>query len=169
MLDEADRMLDMGFSTTSRPSPNGRRKAARPLLFSGHLPEGVKDIAPPSCAARHGQSGRQRERRRSPIRQIAFEVTEAQRLDAVPRLLRPPAGNRTIAFCNTKQQCRDLEAVLAVQGFRRAGPARRPGQRDRDQVLIQFANRSASVLVATDVAARARHRQPGLRDQCRRM
>ena len=60
----------------------------------------------------------------------------------------------TIAFCNTKQQCRDLVDVLTAHGIEALALHGDLEQRDRDQVLIQFANRSASVLVATDVAAR---------------
>jgi ATP-independent RNA helicase DbpA len=60
----------------------------------------------------------------------------------------------TVAFCNTKQQCRDLLDVLLAQGFRARALHGELDQRERDQVLIQFANRSCSVLVATDLAAR---------------
>ena len=61
---------------------------------------------------------------------------------------------RTLAFCNTKVQCRDLVAVLQAQGVAALALHGDLEQRDRDQVLIQFANRSCPVLVATDVAAR---------------
>jgi ATP-independent RNA helicase DbpA len=60
----------------------------------------------------------------------------------------------TLAFCNTKQQCRDLLDVLYAQGIKALTLNGDLEQRERDQVLIQFANRSCSVLVATDVAAR---------------
>jgi ATP-independent RNA helicase DbpA len=60
----------------------------------------------------------------------------------------------TLAFCNTKQQCRDLLDVLVAQGFNALALHGELEQRERDQVLVQFANRSCSVLVATDVAAR---------------
>ena len=60
----------------------------------------------------------------------------------------------TLAFCNTKQQCRDLLDVLLAQGFHALTLNGDLEQRERDQVLIRFANRSCSVLVATDVAAR---------------
>jgi len=60
----------------------------------------------------------------------------------------------TLAFCNTKQQCRDLVGVLRSQGLVALELHGDLEQRDRDQVLVQFANRSCSVLVATDVAAR---------------
>jgi ATP-independent RNA helicase DbpA len=60
----------------------------------------------------------------------------------------------TLAFCNTKQQCRDLVAVLQAEGITALELHGDLDQRERDQVLVQFANRSCSVLVATDVAAR---------------
>jgi len=60
----------------------------------------------------------------------------------------------TLAFCNTKQQCRDLVEVLAAEGLSALALHGDLEQRDRDQVLVQFANGSCSVLVATDVAAR---------------
>jgi ATP-independent RNA helicase DbpA len=60
----------------------------------------------------------------------------------------------TLAFCNTKAQCRDLVEVLRAQGFAALELHGDLEQRDRDQVLVRFANRSTSVLVATDIAAR---------------
>lgn len=69
-------------------------------------------------------------------------------------LLRHYRPVSTLAFCNTRQQCRDLVQVLREQGFHALALHGELEQRERDKVLIQFANRSCSVLVATDVAAR---------------
>ena len=69
-------------------------------------------------------------------------------------LLRHYRPVSTLAFCNTKQQCRDLVDLLQEQGFHALTLNGDMEQRERDQVLVQFANRSCSVLVATDVAAR---------------
>jgi ATP-independent RNA helicase DbpA len=88
------------------------------------------------------------------IRQRFYEVTEDQRLHAVGLLLNHFRPVSTLAFCNTKQQCRDLVEVLRGQGFAALELHGDLDQRDRDQVLVRFANRSASVLVATDIAAR---------------
>jgi ATP-independent RNA helicase DbpA len=60
----------------------------------------------------------------------------------------------TLAFCNTKQQCKELVALLQEEGFYALALYGELEQRERDQVLAQFANRSCSVLVATDVASR---------------
>ena len=90
----------------------------------------------------------------SKIRQRFFEVREDERLHAVSLLLNHYRPVSTLAFCNTKQQCRDLVQVLRAQGFAALELHGDLEQRERDQVLVQFANRSCSVLVATDIAAR---------------
>ena len=68
---------------------------------------------------------------------------------AVARLLAHFRPQSTLAFCNTKAQCRDLVAVLQAQGFSALELHGDLDQRERDQVLVQFTNRSCSVLVAT--------------------
>jgi ATP-independent RNA helicase DbpA len=90
----------------------------------------------------------------SKIRQLFFEVRDDERLHAVSLLLNHYRPVSTLAFCNTKQQCRDLVQVLRAQGFAALELHGELEQRDRDQVMVQFANRSCSVLVATDIAAR---------------
>lgn len=153
VLDEADRMLDMGFfddiATVARQCPKDRQT----LLFSATYPDGIsklsqqflRDPKKVVLEERHDESK---------IRQRFYEVTEDERLHAVGMLLNHFRPVSTLAFCNTKQQCRDLLDVLRAQGFHALALHGELDQRERDQVLIQFANRSCSVLVATDVAAR---------------
>ena len=88
------------------------------------------------------------------IRQLFFEVREDERLHAVGQLLAHYRPVSTLAFCNTRQQCRDLVQVLRAQGYAALELHGELEQRERDQVMVQFANRSCSVLVATDIAAR---------------
>jgi len=75
-------------------------------------------------------------------------------LHAVALLLNHYRPDSTLAFCNTKQRCRELVQVLRGMGLSALELHGDLEQRDRDQVLVQFANRSISVLVATDIAAR---------------
>ena len=88
------------------------------------------------------------------IRQRFYKVEEAQRLQAVALLLKHYRPVSALAFCNTKQQCRSLLEALHAQSIKALTLNGDMEQRERDQVLIQFTNRSCSVLVATDVAAR---------------
>ena len=153
VLDEADRMLDMGFfddiAKVARQCPKGRQT----LLFSATYPEGIAKLA--SQFMRDPQTVKvQAQHDAQKIKQIFYEVSNSERLHAVSQLLNHFRPESTLAFCNTKQQCRDLVAVLQAQGFSALALFGELEQRERDQVLVQFANRSCSVLVATDVAAR---------------
>jgi ATP-independent RNA helicase DbpA len=153
VLDEADRMLDMGFfddiATVARQCPKERQT----LLFSATYPDGIAKLS--QQFLRNPKQITLEERHDdSKIRQRFYEVTDDERLHAVGLLLDHYRPVSTLAFCNTKQQCRDLLDVLRAQGFHALALHGELDQRERDQVLIQFANRSCSVLVATDVAAR---------------
>jgi ATP-independent RNA helicase DbpA len=153
VLDEADRMLDMGFLddivTVARQCPKTRQT----LLFSATYPEGIAKLSaqfmrePQTITVQAQHAGSQ-------IRQRWYQVKESERLHAVSLLLNHFRPESSLAFCNTKAQCRDLVEVLQAQGFSALALYGELEQRERDQVLVQFANRSCSVLVATDVAAR---------------
>ncbi len=153
VLDEADRMLDMGFAEDIAQVIACAPKVRQTLLFSATYPEGVSKMA--SRFMRDPQDVRLTEgHAATKIRQRFYEVKDSERLHAVGLLLNHFRPASTLAFCNTKQQCRDLVAVLRSQGLVALELHGDLEQRERDQVLVQFANRSCSVLVATDVAAR---------------
>jgi ATP-independent RNA helicase DbpA len=153
VLDEADRMLDMGFYDDIVRVAQRCSKQRQTLLFSATYPEGIAKLA--ERFMREPQTVRvEATESTSRIRQRFYEVKDSERLHAVGQLLRHFRPSSALAFCNTKQQCRDLAAVLQAEGFSALTLFGELEQRERDQVLLQFANRSASVLVATDVAAR---------------
>ena len=153
VLDEADRMLDMGFMEDIAKVVQQCAKNRQTLLFSATYPEGIAQLA--NQFMRQPQTVTvQAQHSATKIRQLFVEVKESERLNAVSQVLNHFRPESTLAFCNTKQQCRDLVAVLQAQGFSALALFGELDQRERDQVLIQFANRSCSVLVATDVAAR---------------
>ena len=153
VLDEADRMLDMGFyddiAFVAKRCPAQRQT----LMFSATYPDGIARLA--RQFMHDPQEVKLLEQHEeSKIRQRFYKIDNEQRLQAVGMLLKHYRPVSTLAFCNTKQQCRSLLEVLHAQGIKALTLNGDMEQRERDQVLIQFANRSCSVLVATDVAAR---------------
>jgi ATP-dependent RNA helicase DbpA len=153
VLDEADRMLDMGFFedivTVARQCPKTRQT----LLFSATYPEGIAKLAsqfmrePVTVKVDAQHAGGQ-------IEQRWYEVKDSERVGAVGLLLDHFRPVSTLAFCNTKAQCKKLVDALRATGHSALALYGELEQRERDQVLVRFANRSCSVLVATDVAAR---------------
>ena len=153
VLDEADRMLDMGFFDDIAKLVRQCPKDRQTLLFSATYPDGISKLA--SQFMREPQTVKvQAQHDAGKIRQIFYQINESERLHAVSLILNHFRPVSTLAFCNTKQQCKDLISVLQAQGFSALALYGELEQRERDQVLVQFANRSCSVLVATDVAAR---------------
>ncbi|WP_236408764.1 ATP-dependent RNA helicase DbpA [Pseudomonas sp. S36] len=153
VLDEADRMLDMGFFDAIA-SIIGKTPARRQtLLFSATYPAGIKQLAaefmrdPQQVKVESLHTDNQ-------IEQRFIEIDPQQRLEAVTRVLGHYRPQSCVAFCFTKQQCEDVVAHLTAKGIVAQALHGDLEQRDRDQVLTMFANRSSSVLVATDVAAR---------------
>jgi ATP-independent RNA helicase DbpA len=153
VLDEADRMLDMGFFDDIAKVAKHCPKERQTLLFSATYPEGIVKLSQQFMRAPKDVKV-QAQHTASQIEQRFYEVKNDERLHTVSLLLNHFRPVSTLAFCNTKQQCRDLVDVLTAQGFSALALHGELEQRERDQVLVQFANRSCSVLVATDVAAR---------------
>ena len=153
VLDEADRMLDMGFFDAIASIIGKTPSRRQTLLFSATYPAGIKQLAadfmrnPQQVKVESLHSDNQ-------IEQRFIEIDPQQRLEAVTRVLGHYRPQSCVAFCFTKQQCEDLVAHLTAKGIVAQALHGDLEQRDRDQVLTMFANRSSSVLVATDVAAR---------------
>jgi ATP-independent RNA helicase DbpA len=153
VLDEADRMLDMGFFDDIAKVVKQTPKERQTLLFSATYPEGIEKLARQFMRTPQ-QIKIEAPQAQSQIEQRFYEVTRANRLETVGKLLMHFRPVSTLAFCNTKQQCKDLVDLLQQQGFNALALYGELEQRERDQVLAQFSNRSCSVLVATDVASR---------------
>jgi ATP-independent RNA helicase DbpA len=153
VLDEADRMLEMGFIDAIAAVAERCPKQRQTLLFSATYPEAIEALS--RRFQRNPQTVKvDAQHAAAQIRELWYEVGEDQRLDAIARLLAHHRPLGTLAFCNTKQQCRDAVDVLRAQGYEALALHGDLEQRERDQVLIRFTQRSLSVLVATDVAAR---------------
>ncbi|AHY41241.1 ATP-dependent RNA helicase DbpA [Stutzerimonas decontaminans] len=153
VLDEADRMLDMGFYDAIAEIIGQTPARRQTLLFSATYPAGIKQLS--ASFMRDPQQVRAEALHDdAQIEQRFYEIDPEQRMDAVTRLLASFRPESCVAFCFTKQQCQELVDHLSANGISAMALNGDLEQRDRDQVLAMFANRSLSVLVATDVAAR---------------
>ncbi|WP_375740973.1 ATP-dependent RNA helicase DbpA [Pseudomonas boanensis] len=153
VLDEADRMLDMGFYDSIAEIIGQTPAKRQTLLFSATYPAGIEQLA--KTFMRNPQQVKvEALHDDNQIEQRFYEIDPRQRMDAVLRLLQQVRPQSCVAFCHTRQQCQELEAHLQSHGVSAQSLHGDLEQRERDQVLALFANQSCSVLVATDVAAR---------------
>ncbi|RSZ58005.1 ATP-dependent RNA helicase DbpA [Massilia atriviolacea] len=153
VLDEADRMTDMGFYDEIAGIVSACPSRRQTLLFSATYPDDIRRATelflrnPVEVVVEAQHSGEQ-------IEQRFYEVGFDNRDQAVGRLLKHFKPVSALAFCNTKVHCRELAEELRAQGFSALALYGELEQRERDEILVLFSNRSCSVLVATDVAAR---------------
>ncbi|MFQ2547346.1 ATP-dependent RNA helicase DbpA [Aeromonas caviae] len=153
VLDEADRMLDMGFGEDINRVISHAPRDRQTLLFSATYPEGIAQMSR-GVQRNPVEVSVESLPEESAIEQKLYEVPAGQRLDALTWLLSHYQPGSCVVFCNTKRACNDVADHLAAKGFSALALNGDLEQRERDQVLVRFANGSATILVATDVAAR---------------
>jgi ATP-dependent RNA helicase DbpA len=153
VLDEADRMLDMGFAESIAAIVALAPKQRQTLLFSATYPDEIraisKNVQRDPLEVTIDTTDRNEE-----IEQLFFEVDLTRKVDALAQLLREYKPETALVFCNTKLDTKDVANRLEQFGFSVLALHGDLEQRDRDEVFLRFANKSCSVLVATDVAAR---------------
>ena len=154
VLDEADRMLDMGFQQALDDIVSYMPKQRQTMLFSATYPEKIEKIAerimqsPVTVEVQDSHSSQS-------IVETLYQVENDQsRVEAVRLLLQQHQPETTLIFCNTKVETDRVANELRAVGYEASALHGDLEQKDRDQTLACFANRSISVLVATDVAAR---------------
>jgi len=153
VLDEADRMLDMGFHENILLIIDSMPRQRQTLLFSATYPDEIKHISdaiqqdPVDIRVETSHHNKQ-------IKQVFYEIQKGERTRKLVALLEHYRPESSVVFCNRKQQCQELADELWQQGFHALALHGDLEQFDRDQVLVQFSNKSSSILVATDVAAR---------------
>jgi len=153
VLDEADRMLDMGFQDDISTLIAATPKKKQTLFFSATYPEAIVAM---SSEIQHEpvEISVDETHDEGVIEQRVFEVDKDGRIAAVARLIDYYRPESTLVFCNTKIDCQEVADALVKRGYSALSIHGDLEQRERDQVLVRFSNKSVSVLVGTDVAAR---------------
>lgn len=154
ILDEADRMLDMGFFDAIKEVLSFCPQKRQTLLFSATYPAQIKQLSseflhdPKHIIIEELENNLD-------IEQCFYEVSnQANKFSLLKALLVHHQASSTLIFCNTKEQTTQLTTLLNKEGFSAIPLHGDLEQIERDQAMIRFVNQSCSILVATDVAAR---------------
>lgn len=153
VLDEADRMLDMGFFDVMTEIITQTPKSRQTLLFSATYPDSIKKM----CRAIQRNPVTvtvEAEHEPGVIEQLFYAIKKHERNNTLMALFEHYKPASTLVFCHTKKQCDEVALFLRDHQIGALAIHGDLDQRERDQVLVRFANNSCPVLVATDVAAR---------------
>ena len=153
ILDEADRMLELGFKPILDSIFNQATIARQTMLYSATFPHSIESIVDNFMADPVRVEIESEEKPN--IEQKFYKVNDDQQRDLVAQLLiKEHKPKSTLIFCTTKIQTQNLADQLKYKGFNALPLHGDLTQAMREQTLTRFSNKSTSVLVATDVAAR---------------
>jgi len=153
VLDEADRMVDMGFYDEIKKIISNIPKKRHTMLFSATYPPNIQKLA--------------KEILREPvtikadithevlaIEEVAYEIEKSSKPESLLKLFKSYKPKTALVFCNTKIETIELTDFLREKNFSTMDLQGDLDQREREEALLMFANGSISILVATDVASR---------------
>ncbi|MDI6936318.1 ATP-dependent RNA helicase DbpA, partial [Serratia sp. Se-PFBMAAmG] len=153
VLDEADRMLEMGFRDDMEAIIGFTPETRQTLLFSATWPDTIASLS--QRFQRDALAVATEDKAELPaIEQQFIEASAHERGNLLSALLSQQQPTSCVVFCNTKRECDDVAAALNDRQISALALHGDLEQRDRERVLIRFANGSIRVLIATDVAAR---------------
>lgn len=153
VLDEADRMLDMGFFDDIMQIYKQLPSSCQTVMFSATMPPKIRKLAA-SILRDPIEVEVAISRPPESIMQSAYICYEAQKLPILRKLFEQSAPKRTIIFASAKLKVRELTSTLRKMGFNVADMHSDLEQSQREQVMRDFKNGYVDVLVATDIVAR---------------
>ncbi|MEK6578564.1 MAG: ATP-dependent RNA helicase DbpA [Bdellovibrionota bacterium] len=155
VLDESDRMLDMGFQDEIEKILKASPITRQTVFFSATFPKSIEKMARTyQKDAIRITIQDENKQAQSDIRQLVFETEPTQKIKALLWLLQQNKPESAIVFCNLKATVSGLTSALSDAGVSASCIHGDLEQSDRDRVMATFRNKSKRVLVATDVAAR---------------
>ncbi|HVU36669.1 MAG TPA: DEAD/DEAH box helicase [Opitutaceae bacterium] len=154
VLDEADRMLDMGFREDIERILGATPPDRQTLFFSATMPRGIQELI-----RRHSREPEwikiEPHAQNAPrVEQVYFEVDRRSKIEALTRLIDRHDFRYGIIFCSTKNRVDELDELLHARGYAVDRLHGDISQAQRDRVMAKFRERKFEFLIATDVAAR---------------
>lgn len=153
VLDEADRMLDMGFNEDINTIIDFMPKKRQTLLFSATFQENIQELSA-HILNEPVMISTQNKEEAVKIEQVFYQIEHESKSAILPALFSTYKPKSVVVFCNTKIACDNLSDALYDLGFDVLVLHSDLEQKERDETLILFANKSYPILIATDVAAR---------------
>ena len=153
ILDEADRMLDMGFYDDIMDICSYMPKERQTLLFSATMPPKIRQLAknilhnPVEVSVAISKPN-------EAIDQSAYVCYEAQKIRIIQHLFAQPVEGKTIVFASSKVKCKEVAYMLKKKKFKVAAMHSDLEQEEREKVMLDFKNNKLDILVATDIVAR---------------
>ena len=154
VLDEADRMLDMGFIHDVTRLLDRMNKRKNLGLFSATISREVMDIAWVYQRDAEEITVRADEQNKPDIKQFRMEVASNEKADAITKILKETGFDRCMAFCNTKGNTERICKFLQMRGVNAECIHGDIPQKRREEVMNRFRQGQIAVFVSTDVAAR---------------
>jgi ATP-independent RNA helicase DbpA len=154
VLDEADRMLDMGFADEMREILSALPTSRQTALFSATFPSSIGTLSRSHQRDAVRVTIDEPSEEAPQIRQLLLATESNDKLRALYRVLAEQPHESALVFCNLKASVAELATSLASAGVSTEALHGDLEQFDRDRVMAMFRNQSVRVLVATDVAAR---------------
>jgi len=156
VLDEADEMLDMGFLEDIKEIFEYIPQNRQTLLFSATMPEPIKELANEILTNPQFVSvvGEDESTTNNIIEQSYYVIEEAQRDEAIVKLLETEKTNKSIIFCRMRREVDRLSEHLKAMGFLAEGLHGDLDQMERERIVKGYRRGESKVMVATDVASR---------------
>ncbi len=153
ILDEADRMLDMGFSDDIMKIVSYMPKERKTIMFSATLPPKIRELAK-TILRNPAEVNIAISKPNEAIDQSAYVCYESQKLGIIRELFAQPADFKTIIFSSSKLKVKELAHTLKRMKLNVAAMHSDLEQAQREEVMLAFKNNKINILVATDIVAR---------------